>query len=131
MAIRKYGKNGKQYEYAKIMNEIQNNKLVLFGSYSWEVDKKIIIQDKVSKIFPEIEWVYDKKGELRKENFDASDSYVCVLAALNKEKFGELDMKITNINSSISTDGKEATPVKIEYDVEYWNKKEHRITYVD
>ena len=38
MAIRKYGKDGKQYEYKKIFNEIANNKFVLFGSYSWEVD---------------------------------------------------------------------------------------------
>lgn len=131
MAIRKYGKDGKQYEYKKIMNEISNNKFVLFGSYSWEIDKKTVIQDKVAKLFPDIEWICDKKGELKKENFDASDSYVCVLASMNKQKYGELDMKVGAISSSISTDGNEASPVKIEYDVEYWGKKEHRITYVD
>jgi len=131
MAIRKYGKNGKQYEYKKIMNEISNNKLVLFGSYSWEVDKKTIMQDKVAKLFPNIEWIYDKKGELKKENFDASDSYIACLGYLNHKKYGELDMKVSSISSSISTEGNETTPVKIEYDVEYWDKKEHRITYVD
>lgn len=130
MAIRKYGKDGNQYDYKKIMNEIKNNKFVLFGSYSWEVDKKTVLQDKVSKLFPEIEWVYDKKGELKKENFDASDSYVACLGYMNYKKFGELDMKAISISSSISVDGTESTPVKIEYDVEYWGKKEHRITYV-
>jgi hypothetical protein len=50
---------------------------------------------------------------------------------LNKEKYGELDMKVNGISSSVSTDGNESTPVKIEYDVEYWGRKEHRITYVD
>lgn len=131
MAIRKYGKDGKQYEYKKIMNEISNNKFVLFGSYSWEVDKKTVMQDKVAKLFPDIEWVYDKKGELKKENFDASDSYVACLGYLNFKKYGELDIKVGAITSSVSADGNEITPTKIEYDVEYWNRKEHRITYVD
>ena len=129
MAIRKYGKDGKQYEYKKIMNEISNNKFVLFGSYSWEVDKKTVMQDKVAKLFPDIEWVYDKKGELKKENFDASDSYVACLGYLNLQKYGELDMNVENISASASTDPE--VPTKIEYDITYWNRKEHRITYVD
>lgn len=129
MAIRKYGKDGKQYEYKKIMNEISNNKFVLFGSYSWEVDKKIVMQGKVAELFPDIEWVYDKKGELKKENFDASDSYVACLGYLNLQKYGELDMKVENISASASTDPE--VPTKIEYDITYWNRKEHRTTYID
>lgn len=131
MAIRKYGKDGKQYDYKKIMNEIKNNKLVLFGSYSWEVDKKTVMQGKVAELFPNIEWVYDKKGELKKENFDASDSYVACLGYLNKQKYGEIDFKIDNISSSVSASENETTPTKIEYDVKYWNKIDHRTTYVD
>lgn len=131
MAIRKYGKDGKQYEYKKIMKEIKEEKLVLFGSYSWEVDKKTIMQGKVAELFPDIEWVYDKKGELKKENFDASDSYIACLGYLNRKKYGELEFKVSSISSSVSTDGVEATPVKIEYDITYWDKAVHRITYVD
>lgn len=131
MAIRKYGKDGKQYEYKKIMKEIQDGKFVLFGSYSWEIDKKTVLQDKVSKLFPDVQWLYDKKGELKKENFDASDSYVACLGYLNKKRYGELEMTVSSVSSSISVDSHEATPIKIEYDVEYWGKKEHRITYVD
>jgi hypothetical protein len=131
MAIRKYGKDGNQYDYKKIMNEIQNNKFVLFGSYSWEVDKKTVLQDKVSKLFPEIEWLYDKKGELKKQNFDSADAYVACLGFLNYKKHGELEMKSTSINSSMSTDGDKTSPIKIEYDVEYWDRKEHRITYIN
>jgi hypothetical protein len=129
MAIRKYGKDGNQYEYKKIMNEITNNKFVLFGSYSWEVDKKTVLHDKVSKLFPEIQWVYDKNGELKKENFDASDAYVAIRGWLNLQKYGELDMKSENIMSTASTGPEVST--KIEYDITYWNKKEHRITYID
>ena len=131
MAIRKYGKDGKQYAYSKIMKEIQDGKFVLFGSYSWEIDKKTVLQDKVSKLFPDVQWLYDKKGELKKENFDASDSYVACLGYLNKKRYGELEMTVSSVSSSISVDSHEATPIKIEYDIEYWGKKEHRITYVD
>ena len=129
MAIRKYGKDGKQYEYKKIIKEIEEEKFVLFGSYSWEVDKKTIMQGKVAELFPDIEWIYNKKGELKKENFDASDAYVCALSKLNKDKYGELIMKCTNISAYGSSDPE--VPTTIEYDVEYWGKKEHRITYVD
>ena len=126
MAIRKYGKDGKQYDYKKILNEIKNNKFVLFGSYSWEVDKKTVMHGKVSELFPEIEWVYDKKGELKKENFDASDSYVACLGYLNYKKYGEIDFKTTNV---IITNKEEES--KVDYDVEYWGKKEHRTTYIN
>ena len=114
MAIRKYGKDGKQYDYKKIINEIKNNKFVLFGSYCWEVDKKTVINGKVSELFPEIEWVYDKKGELKKENFDASDSYVACLGYLNYKKYGEISFKTTNV--SITSNDNES---KVDYDVEY------------
>lgn len=130
MAIRKYGKDGKQYDFKKIINEIQNNKYVLFGSYSWEVDKKSVIHSKVSEIFPEIEWVYDKNGELKKENHDASDSYVACLGYINMKRYGEIDFKTASIN--IEHIGEEKCEQSIiNYDVEYWNKKEHRTTYVD
>lgn len=120
MAIRKYNKSGIQYDYDKILKEIKHSKVVLFGSYSWEVDKKTILQEKVADIFPEISWIYDKKGELRKENYDATDSYVAVLGYMHKLKNGELKFNIDNIQESEG---------KIEYDVHYWNKTEHRITY--
>ena len=129
MAIRKYGKDGKQYEYKKIINEVRNDKFVLFGSYSWEVDKKSVLHSKVSELFPEIQWVYDKKGELKKENFDASDSYVACLGYLNHKKYGDISFKTENVIISKSKDNE--NQLLIDYDVLYWDKKEHRTTYVD
>lgn len=122
MAIRKYNKSGVQYEYKKILKEIKQSKLVLFGSYSWEVDKKSILQEKVADLFPQITWIYDKKGELKKENFDATDSYVACLGYLNKIRKGEPNFKIENV-----VEGEN----QIEYDVNYWDKSVHRITYVE
>ena len=121
MSIRKDGKNEQQYPTAKIIKEIKDNKLVLFGGYPWNIDKKIVIQGKVAELFPNIEWIYDKKGELKKENFDATDAYVAIYGFLNKNKNGVLDFKVSNIAISDKT---------ITYDVEYWNTVEQRTTYI-
>lgn len=120
MAIRKYGKDGKPYDKNKILSSIEKNQFVLFGSYPWDIDKKSIIQSKVSEIFPNIEWLYDVDGELKKENFDACDAYVACLGFLNKEKKGELIFKSSNIKNNDK---------HFEYDLEFWNNKEHRKTF--
>lgn len=122
MSIRKYGKDEKQYDYKKIKKEIQQCKMVLFGDYPWTIDKKTVIQGNVSELFPDVPWIYNKKGELKKENFDASDAYVACLGYLNKEKYGDLDMRVENI---------EEIDKGIKYDVVYWNKRLSRITYCD
>ena len=127
MAIRKYGKDEKQYPYTKIYKEIKDCKLVLFGSYPWTIDKKSILQQKVSEIFPNIEWIYNKKGELKKENFDAVDAYVSTVGFLNKQRFGELEFSSEIIGES--NDGKGTR--EILYNVKYWNKTEERKTYIN
>lgn len=126
MSIRKYGKDEKQYPSKKILKEIEDCKLVLFGGYPWTIDKKTVIQGKVSDLFPSIEWLYDKKGELKKENFDACDAYVAVLGYLNMQKHGELDFKVEILEVKSSA-GK---PITVDYNVNYWNRKEHRTTYI-
>lgn len=127
MSIRKYGKNEKQYDYEKIYKEIEKCSLVLFGGYPWTIDKKSVIQGKVADIFPNIEWLYDDKGELKKENFDACDAYVAVLAYMNKQKHGEL--KFTSEIIGESNDGKGTR--EIVYNIKYWDKVHERRTYVE
>lgn len=126
MAIRKYGKDEKQYEFSKIYKEIKDCKLVLFGSYPWTIDKKMVLQEKVAEIFPDIEWLYNKKGELKKENFDASDSYIAFLGFLNKKRYGELEFSSEIVGEA--NDGKGTR--EIMYNIKYWNKEELRRTYV-
>lgn len=120
MSIRKFGKDEKQYDYNKILKEIQQCKMVLFGDYPWAIDKKTVIQGNVSEIFPDVPWIYNKKGELKKENFDATDAYVACLGFLNKQKYGDLNLKIKNIKE---------IDKGIEYDILYWDKVIHRTTY--
>lgn len=121
MAIRKYGKDENIYGPSKIISSIRKNNYVLFGSYPWTIDKKTVLHQKVSDIFPEIQWIYDRNGELKKENFDATDSYVACLGQINKERYGELTFTSDNVN--VMGD-------KVEYDVLYWDRKEHRTTYL-
>ena len=96
MAVRKYNKKGEQYDYKKIKHAIANNELVEFGAYPFDVSKKDIIWAYISERFPNINWVLDKKGELKKENFDASDSLICILGWLNKRVYGETEPVITS-----------------------------------
>lgn len=122
MSIRKYGKDGEKYCLEKLLHNIRKNHLVLFGAYNWDVDKKEVVQGKVSALFPDIDWLYDNHGDLKKENFDACDAYVATLGYLNRNKFGELDFKTSNIQEKNN---------KIQFDVTFWDKKESRIVYAD
>lgn len=113
MSVRKFNKDGESYATDKIIKNINKNKLVLFGSYPWDCMKKNIIWNHVIEIFPQIKWIYDKKGELKKENFDASDALVTCLAVRNIDKYGELNLETSNLS---------ITDKKITYEVKYWNK---------
>lgn len=113
--VRKFAKNGEQYKCEKIVNSIKKNNFTLFGAFPWDIDKKTVIQNKVAELFPNINWLYDKHNELKKENFDACDAYVACLGHLNKEKYGEVEI---NTNNIIVTDK------KITFTKKYWDRIE-------
>lgn len=89
IAVRKFNKKGDIYSAKDIKSALKKSNVVLFGSFPFDCAKKEIMWNLVSEKFPYIEWVYDKKGKLVKENFDASDSLVCALGYLNMEKYGQ------------------------------------------
>lgn len=123
-SVRKYKRNGEIYDKEKIIQSIQKNQFALFGAYQWDLDKKQILQHKVADLFPEIQWLYNKKNELKQENYDSVDAYVCVLGMLNMEKHGNdnenIEMKTSNIIHKDNC---------ISYNVSYWGKTEHRNIY--
>lgn len=121
MAVRKFGKDEKEYARKKILKEIKDCSLVLFGSYPWNIDKKTVIQGKVAEQLPDITWIYDKKGELRKENFDACDAYVAILAHKNKQKYGELEFEVSDIVEQGDL---------VTYNIRYWGQDHKRTTYL-
>lgn len=67
--------------FPELMQPNKNGKIVLFGGYPKITDKKMVIWEKVAEKQPEIKWLYNTKGQLKKENFDMSDAYTVCLAA--------------------------------------------------
>jgi hypothetical protein len=81
MDNRKTNKKGELYSE----KEIEKKQPVLFGGYEYDVDKKLVIWEKVNEREPQIVWMYDKHQRLSKENYDMTDAYACVLGKLRKE----------------------------------------------
>lgn len=73
MSIRTHNRRGEKYND----KHLEKSKPVLFGAYDMDVDKKTVIWERVSEKEPQIVWLYDKKGKLKKENFDMCDGYTC------------------------------------------------------
>jgi RNase H-fold protein (predicted Holliday junction resolvase) len=79
--------NSRKFAFPELVRENDKGKHVLFGGLSKDIDKKQIIWDLVAKREPQIVWGYTKNNTLKKENFDQSDAYCCVLGFMNQEGF--------------------------------------------
>jgi hypothetical protein len=75
MAVRTHNKKGERYTDV----EISKKSPTLFGAYPWEVDKKLVVWEKVADLEPQIVWRYTRNKTLGKESFDMSDAYCCVI----------------------------------------------------
>ena len=118
LSIRKYNKKGIVYPLSHIKKDIRDNHLILFGSYPFDCDKKLIMMNCVSELYPDIPWIYNKKGELKKENYDSCDALVCALAFSNNQRYGiDMDPKITS--STIEETDEKTT---IRYTVSIWGR---------
>lgn len=84
MAIRTHNKKGERYSDKDIQKKVDKDERTLFGAYAWDVDKKEVVYNKVADLEPLIQWKYNKKKMLSKENYDMTDSYVCVRGYMNK-----------------------------------------------
>jgi hypothetical protein len=71
--------NSRKFAFPELVQENEKKKFVLFGGLPKDCDKKLIIWEKVAKLEPQITWSYTKNNTLKKENFDMSDAYCCVL----------------------------------------------------
>lgn len=80
MAVRKAKRDGTPLPE----KQIAKNQPVLFGDYPFDVDKKMVVFDKVCDLEPQIVWLYDKHNKLKKENFDMSDAYTCGIAHMKQ-----------------------------------------------
>ena len=71
--------NSRKFAFPDLIQENDKKKHVLFGGLPQDVDKKMIIWEKVAKREPQIKWHYTRNNTLKKENFDQTDAYTCVL----------------------------------------------------
>ncbi len=78
--------NARKFAFPDLVQPNDKGKYVLFGGYPKDIDKKRVIWEHVNSLCPEINWPRDKKGNLKKECFDISDSVTCVIGYINMIK---------------------------------------------
>lgn len=78
--------NARKYAFPDLVRDNGKGKHVLFGGYPKDIDKKHIIWEHVNTLCPEINWLYDKNGKLKKESYDISDSVTCIIGYVNMIK---------------------------------------------
>jgi hypothetical protein len=71
--------NSRKYAWPELVQENDKGKHVLFGGLPKDIDKKMLIWEKVAKREPQITWHHTKNNTLKKENFDQPDADTCVL----------------------------------------------------
>ena len=120
VALRKYDKKGKEYSLSHVKTALKKDHIVLFGDYPFDIDKKSVMMNKVQDLYPDITWTLDKKGEPKKENFDACDSLVCVLAYINLYRNGNVKEPPKVVSSIIH---EQEFINEIEYITSIWDRK--------
>lgn len=78
--------NSRKFAWPDLVRENDKGKFVLFGGFPKDIDKKMIIWEKVAKKEPQIIWSYTKNNTLKKENFDQTDAYTCVLGYMTSNE---------------------------------------------
>jgi len=84
MEIHVFNKKNERRDKKEVQKALKDGKLVLFGGYPFQIDKKTVIQELIAEKFPNIEWLYDKKGNLIKSSFDSTDALAVILGYINK-----------------------------------------------
>jgi RNase H-fold protein (predicted Holliday junction resolvase) len=77
--------NSRKLGFPHLVQQNDKGKFVLFGGYPKDCDKKQIIWELVAKREPQITWAYTRNNTLKKENFDMTDAYCCVLGYMKQE----------------------------------------------
>lgn len=78
--------NSRKFAFPELVKENDKKKFVLFGGYPKDVDKKMVIWELVAKKEPQIKWLYTRNNTLKKENFDQTDAYTCVLGFMRSKE---------------------------------------------
>lgn len=77
--------SSRKFAFPELVQENDKKKHVLFGGLPKDIDKKMVIWEKVAKREPQIKWHYTKNNTLKKENFDQTDAYTCALGFMKSK----------------------------------------------
>lgn len=116
--VRKFNRRGDEYDIKHVKNDIKNKNIVPFADYPFDCDKKSVVMNLVSEKYPDINWVYNKNGDFKKENYDACDSLVCALAYSNLKRFDKICPDV-NLVDFIENDDN----FLVTYELTLWDKK--------
>ena len=78
--------NSRKFAFPELVQENDKKKHVLFGGLPKDIDKKMVIWELVAKKEPQIQWQYTRNNTLKKENFDQTDAYTCVLGYMRSKE---------------------------------------------
>ena len=78
--------NSRKFAFPELVQENDKKKYFLFGGLTKYIDKKMIIWELVAKKEPQIQWQYTRNNTLKKENFDQTDAYACVLGYMRSKE---------------------------------------------
>lgn len=123
MSVRRYDKSDNPYPLKKIQKLIKDNELTPFGGYTYSTDKKYVLWELINEMYDGIEWQYNKKGELKKENFDSSDSLVAVLGWINYVKYNNTEPQIVDKSEEKLSDNDGNNFMKITYTIDFCGEK--------
>ncbi len=78
--------NARKFAFPSLIGKNEKGKNVLFGGLPKNIDKKHLIWENVNSVCPEIKWLYNKTGGLKKENYDMADAVTCIIGFVNMQK---------------------------------------------
>ena len=78
--------NARKFAFPDLVGANDKGRNVLFGGYPKDIDKKHVIWEHVNAVCPDVNWLYGKTGNLRKENYDMADAATCVIGYVNMNR---------------------------------------------
>jgi hypothetical protein len=75
--------NSRKFAFPNLVGKNDKGRSVLFGGYPKDIDKKHLIWEHVKSVCPNVNWLYGKTGNLKKENYDMADAATCVIGYVN------------------------------------------------
>ena len=77
--------NSRKFAWPELVKDNGKGKKVLFGGLPKDIDKKLLVWEKVSEAEPQIVWLYTRNNTLKKECFDQADAYTCVQGYMRQQ----------------------------------------------